>query len=62
MTGRELIEYIQRHKLEDCVVEVQYRDDGGYYFGTDPEPILYKIEALEDDRWAYTMPFDRLIL
>ena len=62
MTGRELIEYIQRKHLEDCVVEVQYRDDGGYYFGTDPEPILYKIEALEDDRWAYTMPFDRLIL
>lgn len=62
MTGGELIKYIQWHHLEDCVIEVQYRDDGGYYFGTDPEPVLCKIEAFKDDRWTYTVPFDRLIL
>ena len=33
MTGKELIEWIQRNKAEDLECVVQYRDDGGTYLG-----------------------------
>ena len=62
MTGRELIEYVQQHHLEDCMIGILCRDNSGYYFGSDSEPILCKIEALEDGRSTYTVPFDKLIL
>lgn len=35
MTGRELIVWILEHKCEDAKIEVQYRDGGGDYNGTD---------------------------
>ena len=33
MTGRKLIELIQKNHAEDMPVLVQYRDSGGTYFG-----------------------------
>ena len=44
MTGKELIKYIEIWGLEDCPIEVQYRDDGGCYYGTDHdiEPTIIK--------------------
>ena len=43
MTGRELIKWIKDNKAEDYEVRVQYRDNGGYYTGTDDtEPELRK--------------------
>ena len=35
MTGQELIEWIQTHNAESMDIEIQYRDGGGCYTGTD---------------------------
>lgn len=61
MTGRELIEFIQYWKLEDCEVEVQYRDDGGCYFGTDA-PMLQIAEAGISAKYDECKDYKRLIL
>ena len=62
MTGKELIEYIQKRGLEDHVIAIQYGDSGGYYYGTneDIEPLIVKANkrCLFDD----TKDYDRLIL
>ena len=61
MTGRELIELIQNLKLEDCQVEVQCRDEGGYYYGTDNiEPEI--IEPNQITKYAGCKNYKRLIL
>ena len=58
MTGRELVQWILANKAEDKPFEVQYRDDGGDYSGTDTD--LYLIEDIgswldENGRgWDYT--------
>lgn len=61
MTGKELIDFIHRHGLENHPVEIQYRDDGGYYYGTDdPEPEA--IEAGQPRKYAGCADYKRLIL
>lgn len=35
MTIRELYEWAEEHDVADCKIEIQYRDGGGYYSGTD---------------------------
>ena len=35
MTGQELIDWIKTNHAENAIVEVAYRDDGGFYYGTD---------------------------
>lgn len=35
MTGKELIKWIEEHDAQELIFEVQYRDDGGDYYGTD---------------------------
>lgn len=35
MTIKELYEYAKEINREDYEIEIQYRDDGGYYSGTD---------------------------
>ena len=62
MTGGELVKYIQRHHLENHVIEIQYRDDDGFYYGTDWEPLLCEIQAFEDSNYRDAELFDRLIL
>ena len=58
MTGRELIKWILDHKAENKKIEIQYRDSGGDYPGTDE--ILYLIEEVgkDSDGWQY----DRVVL
>ena len=34
MTPKKLYEWAVEHGVEDCEIEIQYRDDGGYYNGT----------------------------
>lgn len=34
MTPRDLYEWAVRHDVQDCDIEIQYRDGGGYYEGT----------------------------
>lgn len=34
MTPKDLYEWAVEHGVEDCDIEIQYRDDGGYYYGT----------------------------
>lgn len=34
MTPRDLYEWAVRHDVQDCDIEIQYRDGGGYYSGT----------------------------
>lgn len=41
MTGKELIQWIEEHNAQDLIFEVQYRDGGGDYCGTDE--MLYLI-------------------
>lgn len=35
MTIKELYEWAKKNNCEEYEVEIQYRDDGGYYTGTD---------------------------
>ena len=35
MTVQELYEYAKQHGVLDYEIRVQYRDDGGLYYGTD---------------------------
>ena len=35
MTGQELIDWIINNHAEQMDIEIQYRDGGGYYYGTD---------------------------
>lgn len=61
MTGKDLIEYIQKWGLEDYKIEVQLRDEGGYYYGTDEvEPHI--IEAGENSKYAMCKDYNRLVL
>lgn len=34
MTPRDLYEWAVKYDVQDCDIEIQYRDDGGYYCGT----------------------------
>ena len=34
MTPRDLHEWAVKHDVQDCDIEIQYRDGGGYYCGT----------------------------
>lgn len=34
MTPKDLYKWAVEHGVEDCDIEIQYRDDGGYYCGT----------------------------
>ena len=34
MTPKDLYEWAVKHDVQDCDIEIQYRDDGGYYEGT----------------------------
>lgn len=61
MTGRELIAYIEKWELEDCQIEMQCRDGGGYYYGTEPlEPTI--VEANQPTRYAGCVNYKRLLL
>lgn len=35
MTVKELYEWAKKHKCLDCAICMQYRDDGGLYYGRD---------------------------
>ena len=35
MTVQELYEYAKQRGVSDYEIRVQYRDDGGWYYGTD---------------------------
>jgi len=52
MTGRELIMWILEHECEDAQIEVQYRDGGGDYNGTD-ETIYLIDETVNEDGHSY---------
>ena len=62
MTCKELIKFIQKNGLEDYVVQVQYRDDGGYYQGTDDRLDLCIAKAGTVVKYAGCEDSDRLIL
>ena len=34
MPPRDLYEWAVKHDVQDCDIEIQYRDGGGYYCGT----------------------------
>lgn len=34
MTIKDLYEYAQKNRIENCEVEIQYADGGGFYYGT----------------------------
>ena len=34
MTIKDLYEWAVKNGVEDFDIEIQYRDDGGYYYGT----------------------------
>lgn len=53
MTGRELIRWILDNKAEDLPVEIQYRDSGGYYIGTDTMLCLEIETANDEEDWQY---------
>lgn len=58
MTGRELIKWILDHKAEDKKIEIQYRDSGGDYHGTDEILYLEEDFGTDSNGWQY----DRIVL
>lgn len=34
MTPKDLYEWAVEHGVENCNIEIQYRDDGGLFYGT----------------------------
>ena len=46
MTIKELYEWAIKNEVEDYDIEIQYRDGGGYYYGTET---LYESD-IEIDR------------
>lgn len=34
MTPKDLYKWAVKHYIQDCDIEIQYRDDGGYYDGS----------------------------
>lgn len=53
MTGRELIVWIMENDAEDMQFEVQYRDYGGDYEGTDKKLYLQEDIGTTDSGWQY---------
>ena len=53
MTGRALIMWILENKAEDVQFEVQYRDYGGEYEGTDKDLYLQEDVGKTDSGWQY---------
>lgn len=53
MTGRELIVWILENEAEDMQFEVQYRDYGGDYEGTDKKLYLQEDIGTTDSGWQY---------
>ena len=62
MTGREFIEYIQKWGLEDYKIEVQYRDEGGCYYGTDKETEPRIVEAGDELKYAGRENYNRIVI
>lgn len=58
MTGKELIMWILVNGAEEHKFEVQYRDGGGDYSGTDEQ--LYLIKEIGKDENGYC--YNRVIL
>lgn len=47
VTGRELIEFIQRHNYEDHVILVGHRDSGGCYPGAEGiDPVVERVVSV----------------
>ena len=53
MTGRALIMWILENKAEEAQFEVQYRDYGGDYEGTDTDLYLIEDIGTTDNGWQY---------
>ena len=62
MTGKELIKYIEKWELENYQIEVQYRDDGGCYYGTDENVEPQIVRANTATKYAGCTDYDRMIL
>lgn len=53
MTGRDLIKWILENKAEDTEFEVQYRDNGGDYHGTDKNLYILEDTGKTENGWQY---------
>lgn len=53
MAGRELMKWILDNEAEDAKIEVQYRDSGGDYEGTDATLYLMDETCQDKDGWTY---------
>lgn len=53
MTGRELIKWVLDNNAENAEFEVQYRDSGGDYDGTDKDLYLVAETAKDKDGRSY---------
>lgn len=51
MTVQELYEYAKQCGVSDYEIRVQYRDDGGWYYGTDAVEYV----LVEDDQKALVL-------
>ena len=51
MTVQEFYEYAKQHGVLDYEIRVQYRDDGGLYYGTDEVEFI----TIEDDQKALVL-------
>lgn len=51
MTIKDLYEFAKENKFEDYEIEIQYRDGGGSYYGTD----TLQLEDIEVQDFAKTV-------
>lgn len=51
MTIKDLYEFAEKNKCEDYEIEIQYRDGGGSYYGTD----TFQLEDIEVKDFAKTV-------
>lgn len=62
MTGKELIKWIEDNHAEDYEIEIVYRDDGGYYYGSDDTLELEIVKAGQYSNSVDPKYHDRILL
>ena len=62
MTGKELIKWIEDNHAQDYEIEIVYRDDIGYYHGSDDRLELEIVKAGQDSNGGEPKYYDRILL
>lgn len=62
MTGKELIKWIEDNHAQDYEIEIVYRDEGGYYYGSDNRLELEIVKSGQYSNSVGQTNYDRILL